>query len=212
LADHPVYAAVYDRMLSRAETHGLAVRRRRLLAMAGGRVLEIGAGTGLNLPHYYGIEHLTLLEPDAAMRRRLLERLGSSALGPEVLHAEVHDAGIDEAPFPDGSFDTVVSTLVLCTVPDLDSAVDRIRRLLVPNGRLLFLEHVVAGGWLGRAQRVAAPLWARVVPGCHLDRDVTGALRRGGFSITDCERFTQPATARVAGFVVQGTARPRMAT
>jgi SAM-dependent methyltransferase len=211
LADHPVYAALYDRMLRRAETHGLADRRRRLLATAEGRVLEIGAGTGLNLVHYHGIDSLTLLEPDAAMRRRLLERLGSSALPAAVQDAEVHETGIDEVTFDDASFDTIVSTLVLCTVPDLDRAIERVRRLLVPRGRLLFLEHVVATGWLGRAQRGAAPLWRRVVPGCHLDRDVTAALRRGGFGITDCERFTQPATARVAGFVVQGIARPRMA-
>ncbi len=201
-----MYAALYDRMLRRAETHGLADRRRRLLASARGRVLEIGAGTGLNLAHYHSIDSLMLLEPDAAMRRRLLERVSASTLA-----AEVHEGGIDDAPFADAAFDTVVSTLVLCTVPDLDSAIGQIRRLLVPGGRLLFLEHVAAPGGLGRMQRLVAPLWRRLAPGCHLGRDVTAALRRGGFTITDCDRFTQPAAARVAGFVAAGTARPKMA-
>lgn len=206
MSDHPIFAAVYDRLLAGLEAAGLTERRRRLLSEVRGRTLEIGGGTGLNLAHYSGIERLVMVEPDGAMRRRLLERLPSSPVP-----VEVHEVGIEDAPFPDGSFDTVVSTLVLCSVPDLDRALSSVRRLLVPDGRFLFLEHVAATGWRGHAQQALAPLWRRLVGGCELHRDITAAIRRAGFMITDCERFDMPAGGPVVKPSVQGIARPAKA-
>src|SRR3954451_22890138 len=147
MRDHPLFAAVYDRLTMPAEAAGLAERRRRLLSAARGRVLEVGAGTGHNLPHYQAgdVESVTLIEPDGAMRRHLAERLATCAVTLEVIPDTIEDARLDA-----GSFDTVVCTLVLCTVPDLDAAMARIRSLLRPDGRLLFLEHVRAPGGRGR--------------------------------------------------------------
>jgi len=208
MADHPLFAAVYERSLLRSEAAGLAERRDRLLAGASGRVLEIGAGTGVNLGHYpaSGLSGLVALEPDGAMRRRLLPRLASSGIS-----FEVEPEGIDQASFEDGSFDTIVSTLVLCTVPDADSAARQIRRWLAPDGHLLFLEHVHSPGLRGRAQQMVNPLWRLLVGGCRLNRDTLAALRRADLFVTDCERFALPAGGPLLATCVQGIARPATA-
>jgi SAM-dependent methyltransferase len=207
MADHPLFAAVYDRMQAASEAGGLAERRRTLLAGARGRVLEIGAGTGLNLAHYPAepVTSVVLLEPDAAMRRRMLRRIGS---GTSSVEFEVHEVGIDDATFAEGSFDTVVATLVLCSVPDQRRAVAAIRRWLAPDGRLLFLEHVRASGLTARLQSAVGPLWRRLAGGCHLDRD-TLAVLRSELAVTDCERFAMPAAGPLFSTCVQGVARPR---
>jgi SAM-dependent methyltransferase len=207
MADHHLYAAVYDRMMAGSEAKGLSERRRALLSEARGRVLEIGAGTGLNLAHYppETVSSVVVLEPDGAMRRRLLDRVGS---GTSPVPYEVHEAGIDDASFPDGSFDTVVATLVLCTVPDQRRAVAAIRRWLAPDGQLLFLEHVRATGLTARLQSAVGPLWRHVAADCHLDRD-TLAVLRSGLAVTDCERFAMPAGSLLLSACVQGVARPR---
>ena len=203
MADHRFFAAVYDRLSGPTEQAGLAERRGRLLAEAHGRVLEIGGGTGLNLPHYRDVDQVTLLEPDGAMRRRLERRLGQSRVPVEVVATSLEDAGL--AP---GSFDTVVCTLVLCTVPDLPAALATISDVLRPAGRLLFLEHVVQPGWRGVIQRAAQPVWTRLTGGCHLDRDVPAALRAAGFKVTDVERFDQPLANPLVAAAATGQARP----
>lgn len=201
MADHPLFAALYDRMSAPAERAGLADRRRRLLTGATGAVLEIGGGTGANLPHYRGVDSVTVMEPSAAMRHRLLERAAAAPV-----KVEVHEAGIEAAPFPDASFDTVVSTLTLCSVADLDGGLAQIRRVLKPEGRLLFMEHVTTPGWRHRVQAAADPLWGRVAGGCHLTRDIPALLRQAGFAVTDCERFLMPFANPLIGPAVQGQA------
>jgi ubiquinone/menaquinone biosynthesis C-methylase UbiE len=202
--EHALFAAVYDRVTAPAERAGLAERRQRLLAAAEGRVLEVGGGTGLNLAHYpSGLDGVVVLEPDGAMRERLLEKVPASSV-----RVEVHDVGIDEVPFPDASFDTVVSTMTLCTVPDLDTALATMRRVLRPGGRLLFLEHVKASGLQGLAQRASAPVWRRLAAGCHADRDILAAMRTNGFAVTDCDRFRiHLAVNPLINWAVQGVAR-----
>ena len=204
MADHPLLAATYDRFLARTEERGLAERRHRLLAGARGRVLEIGAGTGLNAGHYPApaVTEVVALEPDGALRRRLLPRLAAAGVS-----YQVEAAGIDEAGFDDGSFDTIVSTLVLCTVPDIDSAVRRIRRWLAADGQLLFLEPVRAVGWWGRAQHAVTPVYSWLAGGCHLDRDTLAAMRGAGLFVTDCERFALPAAGPFFASCVQGVAQ-----
>ena len=205
---HDVFAAMYDRVLSPAERAGLAARRRQLLASARGAVLEIGGGTGLNLPHYplEGIDSVTVLEPDAGMRRRLLQRMTASPLD-----VTVHETTVEETDLPDDSFDTVVTSLVLCSVTDLAAALRRVRGLLRPDGRVLFLEHVRVPGVRGAVQRASRPLWTRLAAGCHPDRDIVGAFRSAGFSVTDCDHFKVRLTFPHIAPAAAGVARPRKA-
>jgi SAM-dependent methyltransferase len=167
-------------------------------------VLEIGGGTGANLAHYpEGLETVVILEPDPAMRERLLEKVPST--GADV---EVHEAAIEDGSLPSDAFDTVVSTLTLCTVPDLDVALSSIKRVLAPGGRLLFIEHVRATGLQALAQRASAPVWTRVAAGCHPDRDILAAMRSNGFAVTDLDRFRiRMMVNPLIGGAVQGTAR-----
>lgn len=208
VTDHPLYAALYDRMCASAEAGGLSDLRRGLLVGARGKVLEVGGGTGSNLAHYGAAESVMVLEPDGAMRRKLQARLGECPVPVEVMAA-----GIDEADLASAAFDTIVCTLVLCTVPDLDRALRRIRTLLAPGGRLLFLEHTAAPGGWGIAQRLADPLWHRLVPGCHLDRDPITGLRRAGLLVADYDRIPLPLVpglldAGVLGFAMEPAVPP----
>ena len=147
----------------------MADHRRALLAAASGRVLEIGAGTGLNLPFYPEGIDLVLTEPDAPMARR--------AGWPVV------PASAEALPFEDASFDTAVSTLVLCTVAEPARAIAELRRVLRPGGRLLFIEHVRGEGRLARWQDRLNRPWRHVGNGCHANRDTLAALREGGFAV-----------------------------
>ncbi len=207
MADHPVFAALYERSMARTEAQGLRERRCRLLAPARGRVLEVGGGTGLNLDHYPAgaVTELVILEPDGAMARRLRPRAAAAAVP-----CEVDRRGIDEAAFPEGSFDTIVSTLALCTVPDVDRALRLVRGWMAPGGRLLFLEHVVGAGWRAGLRRAVTPVWSLAVGGCRLDRDIPSALRRAGLYVDECERFPLPAGGVLLAECVQGMARPAL--
>jgi SAM-dependent methyltransferase len=164
-----VFAAIYDSSLRRGERAGMADHRRELLSTASGRVLEIGAGTGLNLPFYPQDVDLVLTEPEAPMARRID--------GPVV------PASAEELPFEDASFDTAVSTLVLCTVADPARAIGELRRVLRPGGRLLFIEHVRGEGRLARWQDRLNRPWRHVGHGCNANRDTIAALREGGFAV-----------------------------
>jgi SAM-dependent methyltransferase len=168
-------AAIYDPSLALGERRGMRERRRRLLRRARGRVLEIGAGTGLNVAHYPdGLDELLLTEPVVPMARRLEARLHRDELRGTVLHADAQ-----ALPVAAGSVDTVVSTMVLCTVPDPAVALDEIRRVLRPGGRLLFCEHVRADpGRLARRQRRFAGPWKAIAAGCRCDQDTLGLIER----------------------------------
>lgn len=170
---HRLGAALYDPFLARGERLGMAERRAALLAGARGRVLEIGAGTGLNLAHYpVTVEELVLTEPVGPMAARSRARVAESGRAVEVVEAPA-----ETLPFETASFDTVVSTLVLCTVADVESALSEVARVLAPGGRLLFVEHVHAAGTrLGRWQLRMADLWAAWAQGCRCDRDLMGSI------------------------------------
>jgi ubiquinone/menaquinone biosynthesis C-methylase UbiE len=166
-------AMIYDPFLWFGERLGMRSRRRHLLRLARGRVLEIGAGTGLNLGHYPAeIDELVLVEPGRPMTARLERR--RSKLGRA---ARIVNAPAEALPFEDGSFDTVVSTLVLCTVVDLQGALAEVRRVLRPGGRLLFCEHVRSeSARLARWQDRLADAWAGFADGCRCNRDTLAAI------------------------------------
>src|SRR4028118_2139710 len=132
---HPVFAAFYDALGATAERGGAGRRRSRLLAGASGAVLEIGGGTGANLSHYRNAGRVVVSEPDPFMRGRLRRKLGRARVP-----VEVSESGAEDLPFKDGSFDTVVSALGLCSVGDQGEALAEVRRVLRPGGRLLFIE------------------------------------------------------------------------
>jgi ubiquinone/menaquinone biosynthesis C-methylase UbiE len=203
---HPVFAALYDLMGASMERKWMGGRRRRLLAGASGAVLEIGGGTGANLAHYRNVDRVIVAEPDPFMRKRLDQKLADARVP-----VEVSAAGAETLPFPDGSFDTVVSTLVLCTVPDQEVALDEVRRVLRPGGRLLFIEHVRAAGSTARWQDRVEPLWGRLLGGCHPNRDTVAAIEEAGFEIETFESFHPPVFLSSLTPHVQGSATVRLA-
>jgi len=184
-----VFAAGYDRVMAGTEAAGLGMRRSELLRQATGDVVEVGAGTGVNLAHYPdGLRRLVLVEPEEPMARRLRPRAAATGLPVEVVQAPA-----EALPLPDASFDVAVSTLVLCTVADPARALAELRRVLRPGGTLLFLEHVRSED-PGRArwQDRIDPLWRRWGHGCRCNRPTAAHLAAAGFEISELERGTVP--------------------
>jgi SAM-dependent methyltransferase len=175
-----ILALLYDPFLWLGEIAGMRSRRSALLGNARGRVVEIGAGTGLNVAHYPdGIAELVLTEPDAAMRRRLARRLQRHGRV-----ARIVDAPAERLPLADASVDTVVSTLVLCTVNDPERALGEIARVLRPDGQLLFVEHVRASSrFLAACQDNLLQPWRRFAGGCRCNRPTVELMRACGFAI-----------------------------
>lgn len=181
---HRLFAAVYDRLNAPFEREVLGPRRAGLLAGLSGDVLDVGAGTGANLPHLPATARVVATEPDPAMRRRLVAK-AARRLTPVGVDA----AAAEALPYPDASFDAVVFTLVLCTVSDPARALAEARRVLRPDGRLVVLEHVRGDGRLARWQDRLTPLWTRLVAGCHPNRDTRGAVEQAGFRFVHVETF-----------------------
>jgi ubiquinone/menaquinone biosynthesis C-methylase UbiE len=188
-------ALVYEPFLWLGEIRGMRRRRCMLLDGAGGRVVEIGAGTGLNLEHYPdAVAELVLAEPEPAMRRRLARRVRRLS---RIAH--VVDAPAERLPLPDASVDTVVSTLVLCTVDEPERALREIARVLRPNGQLLFIEHVRSSSrFLAACQDHLFDPWRRFAGGCRCNRPTVELMRACGFEITadDVEWRGMPAIVR----------------
>jgi ubiquinone/menaquinone biosynthesis C-methylase UbiE len=176
-----IMALVYDPFVWLGEIAGMRRRRRALVRAARGRVVEIGAGTGLNIAHYPdGIADLVLAEPEPAMRRRLERRLRRHARVARII-----DAPAEHLPLADESVDTVVSTLVLCTVGDPERALREIARVLRPGGRLLFIEHIRARSrFLAACQDALLRPWRGFAGGCVCNRPTIELMRACGFTVT----------------------------
>jgi ubiquinone/menaquinone biosynthesis C-methylase UbiE len=177
-------ACIYDSFMSVAERACLAAWRTKLLADLEGTVVEIGAGTGANLPYYPSLERLLLSEPDRHMRRKLERRVARDG-GRSV---ELIDAPANRLPLDDEAVDAVVSTLVLCTVDDPRAVLAEVHRVLRPGGRLVVLEHVASDD-VGRFrwQERIEPLWKRLAGNCHLTRRTAASIERSGFIIDELE-------------------------
>lgn len=179
-----LFAAWYDLLNSGVEGRVVPYRK-RTAGVARGSVLEIGGGTGANLPHYPQDVSITFIEPDPHMIKRL--RRHAAQQGREA--AIVQQVG-ESLPFADASFDAVVTTLVLCMVSDADAVVREAKRVLKPGGAFLFYEHVVSPRPCGRWwQRKLNPVWKCVTTGCNLDRDLTASIRNAGFTAVELEAF-----------------------
>jgi ubiquinone/menaquinone biosynthesis C-methylase UbiE len=181
-----VFAAMYDRMIARTEQACMLEHRRALLAGVQGDVVEIGGGTGANLPHYNaGVASLTVTEPSKPMLRRLQRRVDEHIPTAKLLRAPAEDL-----PFEDDSFDVAVSTLVLCGVDDQPRALRELRRVLRPGGRLLFVEHVRSEDpKLARLQDRMNRI-NNLVAHCDCNRPTLDSIRAAGFSIARLERGT----------------------
>lgn len=197
-----VFSRIYDLALARGERAGMRELRRQVLAGARGDVLEIGAGTGLNLALYPDeISNLTLAEPEPSMVHRLESR---AAAAPRS--ATVVKAAAEHLPFPDASFDIVVSTLVLCTVEDQADSLAEVRRVLRRGGSLLLVEHVRATDGLATWQdRLHGP-WKAVGYGCHCNRDTVDSLAVAGFDTTQLHPARWRAMPRIVAPLITGQA------
>jgi ubiquinone/menaquinone biosynthesis C-methylase UbiE len=190
--------------MKNAEKSGLTAMRRGLLAQAAGRVLEIGGGTGANLAHYGpAVESLTITEPESPMLRRLERRVRTEAPATLVLRAPA-----ENLPFEDHTFDTVVSTLVLCGVDDQPRALREIRRVLRPGGWLLFLEHVRSTDpkIAGKQDRMNGI--NRFVVCCDCNRPTLETIQQAGFSVSSLEHTTMPKAPSFVRPAIVGTATP----
>ncbi len=179
-----MWAAGYDFLGGRMQPIERPYRE-RIVADARGEVLEIGAGTGFNFPHYRAATHVVAIEPDAAMRRRAERRAPSARVAIEVRRGDAHSLD-----FPDASFDVVIFCLVLCTIPDPARALAEARRVLRPDGELHFYEHVRAKEpALARRQDRWLRPWRGFNRGCHPNRDTVRAIEGSGFAVKELERF-----------------------
>jgi SAM-dependent methyltransferase len=205
VVDSRIGAALYNPFLWAGEKLGMARLRRDLLAEAHGAVLEIGAGTGLNLRHYPAdLDELVLVEPGARMGDHI--DLGRAPAG---VPTRVVQAPAEFLPFDDASFDTVVSTLVLCTVGDPRRAVSEVARVLRPGGRLLFLEHVRAdGGWRQAMQRRSVRPWAAFADGCQCDRATVETIE-AQMRVESIDRGSWRGMPAIVKPLVWGSAAPR---
>jgi ubiquinone/menaquinone biosynthesis C-methylase UbiE len=184
---HPLFARAYTRIAAHAEGRGAADHRRQLLAGLTGRVIEVGAGSGANFPYYPGtVDEVVACEPEPYLRAQAAEAATHTALPITVI-----DGVADVLPVPSESFDAAVVALVLCTVPDVPSALAEVRRVLKPGGELRFYEHVISDRPVtARLQQLAdATFWPRVAGGCHMSRDTAAAISDSGFRIEQCDRF-----------------------
>ena len=197
-----VFAALYDPLSKTAEQKFGAEAKRRLLANARGRVLEIGVGTGLSFPHYPADAQLVGIDASRPMLRRAERR--AEELGRQV--TLVH-APAEELPFADGTFDTAVSLVVLCSVGDPARALEEVRRVLRPGGRLLFIEHVRSDDpSLARRQDRYARPWGWCTCGCHPNRDTLRTIEAAGFEIVELEREERPEIPNLVRPHVKGWA------
>lgn len=176
-------STVYDLALKPLELTGLKKLRAELLSHAQGKTLEIGIGSGLNLSYYPEDVQLTGIEPDPSMRKKSLKRSKN-------INVKVEDGDAMALAFPDCEFDTVVGTLVFCTIADPQKAIKEVYRVLRPGGTFLLLEHVRRNGALiGPLLDKLTPIWVHVADGCHLNRDPSHFITSAGFKTIEFKEF-----------------------
>jgi ubiquinone/menaquinone biosynthesis C-methylase UbiE len=182
---HPRFARIYERISAEAERRGTTEHRQRLLAGISGRVLELGAGNGLNFAHYPpAVTEVVAVEPDDSLRRRAEQAAQNAPVSIRVIAGHA-----DQLPVDDASVDVVVASLVLCSVPDQASALAEIRRVLVSGGQLRYYEHVRDSGLRGVLEEAITPVWSKVGGGCHPNRRTSHAIAVAGLQIDQEERF-----------------------
>ena len=177
------FAEWYDLLNSVVESKVIPYRQ-LTAGKSQGDTLEIGSGTGANLPYFVSAKSLTMLDPDIHMMKKLIARVNSSGKDVQI----VKSFG-ENLPFEDNCFDSVVTTLVLCMVEDVEKVISEIYRVLKPGGKFFFYEHIVAESLRGRMlQHLLDPMWKLATTGCHLKRDILGIIE--GTPYTEVEHQT----------------------
>lgn len=186
------FARIYNPVMKGMEKSVLGPRRKLLLEELEGEILEIGAGTGINFQYYNSNAQVLACEPSASMLKRAetqLEELGKTNI--KLIHAGLGDDVLVDY-LPEGGYDYIVCTLVLCTVPDLDAALKELHSWLKPTGQLIVLEHIRAKGALGKAlQWTVGPLWCQLAEGCHLSRQTDQKLGEHNFEVIEEDYFSK---------------------
>ena len=197
------FAAIYDRGLKATEEAGLREMRHETLAQASGRTLDIGAGTGANVGLFPpAVSELVLVEPDPHMLKKLRAKLEGRGEGASAIEAPA-----ERLPFADSSVDTVVFTLVLCTVPDPSAALAEAARVLRPGGKLLFVEHVRSRHpGLARWQDRLEKPWRFLGDGCHCNRDTVATIEASPFGLEQVEHRRLPKAVPIVRPLVSGRA------
>lgn len=181
-----LFSRLYDTAMLPFERLQFRNIRKELVGKAKGRVLEIGAGTGLNFPYYYQAKQVDAIDPDPFMVQKSLKRRRAA-----LIPIQTHLAEAEKLPFADHTFDTIVATLVFCTIPNPEQAVKEMIRVSKPNARILLFEHVrMEQNLLGKAQDALTPIWKKMCDGCHLNRNTLTVLKRAdGLSMEDVKRY-----------------------
>jgi len=185
-------------------TKPILKQREKVVPQAQGRILEVGMGSGINIPFYNPdkVEKVWGLEPSLGMREKARERVEAAPFDLEWLSLPG-----EEIPLDDNSADTIVLTYTLCTIPGWEAALRQMRRVLKPGGKMLFSEHGKAPDEaVQRWQARVNPLWMKIAGGCHLNRDIPRLLEQGGFKVRDMEAMYVPSTPKIAGFTYWGYA------
>ncbi len=187
-----VFAAVYDLIMDSTE-QTLEVNRRQLLGHLKGKILEVGVGTGANFSYFNDEAQVLAIEPSAPMLKKAVRKI------PDSKHIEVHNLGVNdqavENMIPENSLDAVVCTLVLCTIPQPEIALEKFKRWLKPDGELVVLEHIRSKHhWHGRMQDWVNPIWKAVGEGCNLNRDTDQMIKAAGFVPVKEEYFKNSVT------------------
>jgi ubiquinone/menaquinone biosynthesis C-methylase UbiE len=183
---HPRFARMYERISAESERRGTAQQRDRALAGLSGRVIEVGAGNGMNFRHYPDtVGEVFAVEPDETLRELAGQAAENATVPVRVIAG--HSTAL---PVKDGEFDAAVASLVLCSVPNQEAALAEIRRVLKPGGELRFFEHVRSDNPVfGFLEDMITPLWSRIGGGCHPNRDTTSAIKASGFAVEEIDRF-----------------------
>ncbi|TWT25885.1 class I SAM-dependent methyltransferase [Planomicrobium sp. CPCC 101110] len=179
-----LFPHIYDRAMAPLEHKRFKKIRAALISNATGKVLEIGSGTGANFPHYRFVDQVDAIEPDPVMMRQSEKRQKAAKVPIQTYLAKA-----EKLPFEDGTFDSVVGTLVFCTIPEPKKALQEIRRVSKSGGKLLLFEHVrLEHKSLGKAQDLFTPIWKNMCDGCHLNRETLQLLEQSGIEIKKVEK------------------------
>src|SRR6185437_5641973 len=191
LVKNPLFARYFNRFAARREEQGNRELRQELLSGLSGRVIEVGAGNGLNFPHYPGaVREVVAVEPEPYLRDRAAEAAAAASVPIRVTDGTARDL-----PAADGEFDAVVVSGLLCSIPDAPAALAEFRRVLRPAGQLRFYEHVRSRDAIfARYQRAADLIWPRLMGGCHVERRTQSAIG-GVFTLERCRGFRFPPSA-----------------